>query len=573
MSSATRPQRRFAWARVAVALALITGAAGAMGYGRGHGLRGWVGRVTGIGARVRREPPRVIVSRPGDGDRVVPPDTRVTIKFYLPNGRLDPATISAGSVTLSRKADAVPVLATLSLSADGVFLTLKPTATLDGNTEYNVRIADAVKDRAGTKFLPFAMSFMTGALPDPSIRFERVSLPSAEGAGFTCVEFGPDGRLYAGADDGRIFRYDVRADGTLDAPVIITSLQDANGGPRLLTGFCFDPRSTPQQPTVWAAHGHYGFHDAPDWTGKVSELSGPDLASVRDVVIHLPRSVRDHLTNQPHFGPDGALYIPQPSNTAFGAPDALWGERPERVLNATILRLDVDAVCDGQVDALTPDGGGAYDPATTGAPLTVYADGVRLAYELLWHSNGNLYAPVNGSSAGGNAPAGGGAPALNNIPLSEHDWLFKIRPGRYYGHPNPRRGHYVLNGGNPTAGRDVAEVIQYPVGTNPDAAWDRALYDFGDHVSPNGIIEYRSGAFGGRLRHKLLVCRYNLGSDILCLGLDENGNVNSAQAGIPGFTGMTNPLDLAEDSRTGCVYVAEYGRRCVTLLRPIGSNQ
>jgi hypothetical protein len=158
---------------------------------------------------------------------------------------------------------------------------------------------------------------------------------------------------------------------------------------------------------------------------------------------------------------------------------------------------------------------------------------------------------------------------LNNIPLSEHDWLFKVRPNRYYGHPYPRRGHYVLNGGNPTAGRDVAEVIQYPVGTKPDAAWDRALYDFGDHVSPNGIIEYRSSAFGGRLRLKLLVCRYNLGSDILCLGLDEQGNVNSAQAGIPGFTGMTNPLDLAEDPRTGSLYVAEYGRRCITLLRPI----
>jgi glucose/arabinose dehydrogenase len=247
----------------------------------------------------------------------------------------------------------------------------------------------------------------------------------------------------------------------------------------------------------------------------------------------------------------------------------VWGERPERLLSATILRLDVANTCDEPIDARTVDGGGTYDPAAPGAALTVYADGVRLAYDLLWHSNGHLYAPVNGSSAGGNTPAGNGAPALHDIPTSEHDWLLKVSPGRYYGHPNPLRGHYALNGGNPTAAQDLAEVSQYPVGTLPDPAWDPPVYDFGDHVSPNGVIEYRSPTFGGRLQRKLLVCRYNAGSDILCLSLDTDGNVCSATAGIVGFTGFTNPLDLTEDVRTGCVYVAEYGARRITLLRPV----
>ena len=88
-------------------------------------------------------------------------------------------------------------------------------------------------------------------------------------------------------------------------------------------------------------------------------------------MVHLPRSVRDHLTNQPSFGPDGALYIPQPSNTAFGAPDDVWGNRPERLLSATILRLDVANTCDEPIDARTADGGGTYDPAAAGAPLTI----------------------------------------------------------------------------------------------------------------------------------------------------------------------------------------------------------
>ena len=564
-----RRARLFSEHHVLLALLAIGLLAGACWWGKGRGIKSRISSAIGFSQPARRQPPRVIVARPADGDRAVPPDGRITIKVHLPNGRIDPATLDATSVSLARASDGVPAPASATASPDGRFLVLKPNVPLEADTRYNFRLTNAVGDCTGTRFVPFEMSFTTGGRPDPAIRFEQVQLPTAADAGFTCVQLGPDGRLYAGADDGRIFRYPISADGTVGSPTVITALQDANQGPRLLTGFCFDPQSNPREPAMWASHGHYGFVDAPDWSGKVSQLSGPGLAEVRDAVVHLPRSVRDHLTNQPSFGPDGALYIPQPSNTAFGAPDSVWGHRPERLLSATILRLDVASTCDEPIDARTADGGGTYDPAAPGAALTIYADGVRLAYDLLWHTNGHLYAPVNGSSAGGNAPAGNGVPALHNIATSEHDWLFKLRPGRYYGHPNPLRGHYVLNGANPTAARDPAEVPQYPVGTRPDAAWDPPVYDFGDHVSPNGVIEYRSSAFGGRLRNKLLVCRYNAGSDILCLTLDFEGNVASETAGIAGLTGFTNPLDLTEDVRTGCVYVAEYGARRITLLRPV----
>jgi glucose/arabinose dehydrogenase len=568
-NTARRRAGRFAEHRVLAALLVIAALGGACWLGKGRGVKSWIGKAVGLAPAARREPPRVIVSRPADGERAVPPDGRIAVKVYLPNGRLVPTTLNAESVTLTRADDGAAVRASVTTSPDGVFIIVKPSARLGGDTRYTCRITSGVRDHAGTKFLPFEMSFTTGGVPDPAVRFEKVARPAAADAGFTCVQVGPDGRLYAGADDGRIFRYDIAADGVPGSPTVITSLRDANNGPRLLTGFCFDPRSDPRRPTLWASHGHPGFADVPDWTGKISRLSGAGLAEVRDVVVHLPRSVRDHLTNQPTFGPDGALYIPQPSNTASGAADAVWGDRPERLLSATILRLDVDHVTDGPIDAKTADGGGGYDPGAPGAPLTVYADGARLAYDLLWHSNGHLYAPVNGASAGGNTPAGDGAPALCNIPTSEHDWLFNIRPGRYYGHPNPVAGHYVLNGGNPSAATDAAEVPQYPVGTRPDPQWDPPVYDFGDHVSPNGIIEYRSHAFGGRLRNRLLVCRYNAGSDILCLTLDADGNVSSSTAGIPGLTGLTNPLDLAEDARTGCIYVAEYGARRITLMRPV----
>ncbi len=166
-------------------------------------------------------------------------------------------------------------------------------------------------------------------------------------------------------------------------------------------------------------HGWYGFESAPDLTGKLSRIGGKNLATVHTVISGLPRSIRDHVTNQPVFGPDGALYFPQPSNSAYGAPDDVWGNRPEHKLSATVLRLDVKALADGQtIDARTEDVGGTYDPDAAGAPLTIYAKGVRLAYDLLWHSNGRFYAAVNGSSPPGNTPEGKGAPGLKNVKMT-----------------------------------------------------------------------------------------------------------------------------------------------------------
>ena len=408
---------------------------------------------------------------------------------------------------------------------------------------------------------------------DSTIRFDKVALPQTSGVAFTSVEVGPDHRLYAGADDGRILRFPIRPDGTLGDAEVIISLQSAEGGKRLLTGFCFDPASTANQPIVWASHGFYAFKDVPDFSGRISRLSGPNLEIVEDVIVGLPRSIRDHLNNQPTFGPDGALYFPQGGNTASGAPDSDWGMRPEHLLSATILRLDPHKINPGQpIDVRTKDVGGSYDPFAPAAPLTIYATGVRNAYDLVWASNGRLYVPVNGSSCGGNTPAGPGVPAINNLPCNEDDWLVCITPGKYYGHPNPAQHHYVLNGGNPGYRHDSSTIPQYPLGTNPDVDWQPALFDFGPHVSADGIIEYRGNAFGGKLDRKLIVCRFNVGSDLICLGLGEDGKVNSVQTKIPGGSDFVNPLDVTEDLKTGNLYVAEYGGKCVTLLRPLSGG-
>ena len=102
---------------------------------------------------------------------------------------------------------------------------------------------------------------------------------------------------------------------------------------------------------LWVSNSFYALSGATngvDFTGKITVLSGPNLATVQDAIIDLPRSVADHSTEQPTFGPGpiaghNYLYFAQASNSAYGAPDSTWGNRPEHLLTAAVLRLDTTA--------------------------------------------------------------------------------------------------------------------------------------------------------------------------------------------------------------------------------------
>ena len=238
------------------------------------------------------------------------------------------------------------------------------------------------------------------------------------------------------------------------------------------------------------------------------------------------------------------------------------------------------------LDVKTNDGG-TYDPFGPTAPLTLYSTGVRNAYDLVWHSNGHLYVPVNGSGSGGSTPAGttgaacgdGGTyegpdvPGLSGVG-TQADYLFRITPGDYNGHPNPTRCEFVMNGGNPTAGNDPAQVGEYPVGTDPDVNYHGFAFDFGDHKSPNGIIEHQSCSGDGALHGKLVVVRFGQPDDIIVLtpGGAQQDIVDS-QTGSGGFTGFNNPLDLVEDPSRGFLYLSQYfvhdpvHTRCKWLIR------
>jgi glucose/arabinose dehydrogenase len=526
--------------------------------------------------------PRVTNVRPGNGSINAQRDGFIAADVELPNqGGVDASTLTPQTVQLIRVADNRLVPASVNTTGGGDAIVVTPQGVLDPDTEYQFVVTGGVRDLSGAAFVPFSSTFTTGTATTPtdtSVAFEPISLEAATGGReWSGLEFGPDGKLYASTLNGYLYRWTVQPDGQIGRREIIRSLLFQENGFTLITGFAFDPRSTPSEPIVWVTHSQARLENADDWTSKITRLSGANLEVATSMVIGLPRSARDHLINQPNFGPDGLLYIPHGGNNAFGAPDNAWANRPERELSASIYTLDIPAIeafvdqTGGPLTARTEGIPNPYDPSAPGAPLTNFATGIRNAYDLLWHSNGALYAPINGSAAGGNTPAGpNGSPiGITNVSETQPDVLLRVQPGGYYGHPNPVRNEFVHSGGNPTAAADLYELTQYPVGTQPEANFSPPIYNFGLNLSPNGLIEYGGVGLNGALEGRIMVTRYSGGDDILVMRPNRSGGIASVQTKIPGLNNLADPVDLIENPLTGDLYVSELAAKKLTLLRPV----
>ena len=551
--------------------------------------------------------PFITAVTPVNGATNVRRDTGVAANVSVPADGINGSTVNENTVRLMNMVTGALVPVSLNTSGGGDIISLQPTVTLDANTQYRFDVTDGVKAGAGSSFLPFSSTFTTGTTGgtgggDGTIAFEVKKDVAANPTSdfFSSLLIGPDGKMYVASLSGTITRYSIRpSDGVLIDPQIITTVRTSEGTNRAIIGIAFDPASTSSNLILWVSHnGEYVQRDAPDWTGKISRLSGANLETKQDYVINLPHSFKDHMVNSLAFGPDGKLYVPVGSNSAMGAPDAAWGRRPERLLSGAVLQISTSDITNPPLNVKTEDvipaEGGNYNPFAANAPVKIYATGVRNAYDLVWHTNGQLYAPTNGSAAGGNTPTiPSPLPAscnnrINNAPYTspvgvtglsnvtdQNDFLFRVVQGGYYGHPNPLRCEWILNGGNPTNNIDVAEVSQYPVGTQPDPNYRGAAYDFGQHKSPNGAIEYRSNAFNRKLQGKLLVVRYSQNDDIIVLTPGgPNNDITAAQERLTGLSGLSNPLDLTENTTTGDIYVIELqidtGTSRISLLRPFG---
>lgn len=558
--------------------------------------------------------PHVLASVPINGACVSNTISVAANELYVPSkkgfkGGLDNTTITNKTVKLFKikGADMFDVPGVVQGTGGGDAISFSPLRALEPNSNYKFVITGGVKSYSGGAFIAYESSFSTKmTLLDSGKKilkaeFTKVSIPNTQNRKYTSLVFGPDGKFYALLISGVIEQFDVdHANGMLTRRRTINTLVKKYGE-RTAIGLTFTPNATGKDLTAWVSHSSSGLNEAPAFDGNISRLSGADLGQEQQIIVNLPRSTRDHMVNGVAFGPDGALYISQGSNSSAGNYDEGW-QRDEALLSGAILRLDINklhkvrlplnvkttsnqALINKAPAAVMTLADGTYNPYSVNSPLTIYASGIRNGYDMVWHSNGQLYIPANGSGGGGNSPAsvkgtrrpdntfynGPQVTATENVPV-QHDWLFRINPRRslgYYGHPNPLRGEYVINRGSP-------DNPMYDRNVKPEKNFRGASFDFGFNKSPNGIIEYKSGAFNNALKGKLLVCRFSGGGDIMVLEPGSQVDValkdpdkdqiyditnvasGASNSGLQGLSGFANPLDLVEDITTGNLYVSEF---------------
>ncbi|UZO82368.1 Ig-like domain-containing protein [Aquimarina sp. ERC-38] len=554
--------------------------------------------------------PAVIGSVPLDGATDVSLDTSISANFLsFPNVSSNGATSLdneslENNVALFKVENGVPipVPANINGTGGGDAINITATTSLEPNTRY-VYVIEGVKDLAGATIYPYVAEFITGdGIPVDTgnsqevVGLENVAFSNqgsvAEGR-YSSLVIGPDGKLYGLGIAGQIDRWTIGTDGTLLDKQTLTGLNDAFGNSRLAIGLAFDPRSTPENLIAYVSHASFTFSGGEPWDGKLSRLTGANLENHETILTNLPRSVRDHLTNSIIFNPNNpnVLYFNQGSNSAGGDADGAWGRRPERLLSAATLKLDLSLLpATLPLDVQTTDvlevignapvnsirmSDGTYNPYAVNSPLTIAGSGIRNAYDLVYHSNGKIYVPTNGTAGGSISPPSVEGTRRPNgdfysgsvIPRAvgndtQKDFLFKIDPSAsigYFGHPNPLRGEYVLNSGS-------LSTSKYPTGILPDVNYTGFAYDFEFNKSPNGVIEYKSP---GLLQGAIIVCRYSNGDDLIVLYPNgPNDDIATSKTGITGLTGLKNPLDLIEDPNTGNIYVSEFTQDGkITLLK------
>jgi glucose/arabinose dehydrogenase len=557
--------------------------------------------------------PYIVAASPVNGAVITTNITIAANNLSIPavkgfKGGANNATITNKTVKLLRldNGKEVSVPGNVQGTGGGDAISFTPSQPLEPYTNYKFIITNGVKTYNGTPFVPFQSTFSTALAPVDSsniikAEFTKISVPGTQSKKYTSLLFGPDGKFYALKINGGIERFNVdHQSGMLNRMQAINTLVKKRGASTAI-GLTFDPKSTSENLIAWVSYSSAEMNAAPAFDGKISRLSGVNLQDEEQIIVNLPRSTRDHMVNSVAFGPDGALYISQGSNSSAGNYDKGW-QREETLLSGAILRLDIKKLNKVKLplDVRTSDNqnlinnapasnikfsDGKYNPYALNSPLTIYASGIRNAYDMVWHTNGQLYIPANGSGGGGNSPSaiqktkrpdgtyysGPAVLATENVPV-QHDWLFRVNPNKgigYYGHPNPLRGEYVIN-------RGYADNPMYQPSVKPDKNYRGAAFDFGYNKSPNGVIEYKNGAFNGALKGKLLVCRFSGGGDIMVLEpgvinntgnlkLQDEGKYNivrsasgSGNYGLVGMVGFANPLDLTEDVINGNLYVSEF---------------
>lgn len=495
---------------------------------------------------------------PQAGATDVNPVTPFRVHFSTP---IDPASLTAETYLLIGP-EGHPVEATVNTDLTGGVATLTPRRPLEPNTEYRLNVTSGLMSEDGVPFQTYETVYRTGDQRVEELEgFRFHGQKIAEHESNSSLGVGPDGHLYVSDTKGTITRYDLDDRGlpTGEVNKVLTL------NPAQIVGFIFDPNSTAENIKIWVSYAYYYMGN---YTGTISRLHLPPKNIEGDFweekfIIGLPHDeLLHHQPNGLAFGPDNKLY------QAVGGLATLGGSPNWRVeetpMSASVIVADVlnpdfnDGELPVNVRTAWPM---SYDPFREDAPVRIYATGLRNAYDLVWHTNGHLYSAINQNSIPQDVytPETDEVPAITAMP---HEQLARVEEGKYYGHPNPTRGEYVLNGGNPTDGTDPWEVPEYPVGVQPEPHFDPSLiHDIrpSGGNSANGMAEFVAD---GSLQGRLLITYFSGGKTVYTFALDENGDVVDErpildEEGNPYL--FISPIDVAVHPKTGLIYVADFG--------------
>ena len=357
----------------------------------------------------------------------------------------------------------------------------------------------------------------------------------------TSLAFGPDGRLYVAEFEGRIRALTIGpGPGQIAAVEEVTSLTDLQE----VLGIAFDPTDTSSPPPVYASNtvtgaGFEGFSPEGTYPGKITKIDGAGYATKTDIITGLPNSNSLHQTNGIAFAADGTLYIAQGGTTNAGVPGGPFPYAEVPLSGAILVASPSAPSFNGVITHDPPETYGTSVDQLSG-DVSVYAAGFRNPYDLVLHSNGRIYATDNGPNfeAG---PASTGCATESSDP-SVSDELNLIEPGDYYGHPNRNRGR-----------SDPRQCIYHPGTEGSGLDWTGPIEMLPS--SSNGMIEYTSSAFGGKLIGDLLYVQ--MGNGVVGrIELSADGTSVVGHTEIA--SGLTRPLDIAMGP-DGTLYIAEFG--------------
>jgi len=325
----------------------------------------------------------------------------------------------------------------------------------------------------------------------------------------TAGTIGPDGRLYVAEIDGTIYAYTFDENYQVTDTQTITALEGLSNANIL--GLTTSPFEAPGVVKLYVAHGllfaNGGscFTGFSPYSGQITVLTGPNFNSPQALITGLPVSNHDHSVNGIAFDDNGNLLISVGGNTNAGVAGCNLGGLDESplagaILSANVFRADFNGTVN-YIDLSTclinnDQVFGDSVRVAHGVDVEVFAAGVRNGLDIVYTTEGRIYATDNGPNVGfGDISTGPNSQAA--LPADQDDELNLIDVGRFYGSANRNRG----------VNDQRQNIYRFPNEATVDGDFQAPVTTFA--ASTNGVIEYRSNAFNGGMRGELITQKWN----------------------------------------------------------------